>query len=317
MAPVCNNDDVAHVTAFAPATVANLGPGFDILGLALKGIGDTVTARLTGRSGVTISSILGDGGALSTVAEENTASVAAVETLRLAGLEAGVELELTKGLPLGSGLGSSAASAAAAAMAVNLLVGSPLRKVDLVGPCLEAEAVVSGRHADNVAPALLGGLVLVRSVDPLDLVRLPLPDDLFVVVVTPALEVSTREARSCLAEMVPLAAMVRNTANLAAMISACYSGDLALLARCVTDQVVEPARAALIPGAREVMDSALQAGALGSSISGSGPSIFALCRSLRSARDIAVAMGAAFAAHDLQTSEIISPADCPGARRLS
>lgn len=317
MAPI-NNNSPAQVTAFAPATVANLGPGFDVLGLALGGPGDTVTARLaTGTGGVTITEIKGDGGALPRATAKNTAGVAATETLRLAGVEVGVELELTKGLPLGSGLGSSAASAAAAAMAVNLLVGSPLRKVDLVGPCLEAEATVSGRHADNVAPALLGGLVLVRSVAPLDLVRLPLPDDLFMVVVTPRLEVSTREARACLADSVPLEAMVRNSANLAAMISACYSGDLALLARCVVDHVVEPARATLIPGAREVMNAALQAGALGSSISGSGPSIFALCRSARSARDVAAAMGAAFTRHDLQTSEVISPADCPGARRLS
>ncbi len=317
MAPVNTSNAPAQVTAFAPATVANLGPGFDVLGLALRGPGDTVTARLSPGDGVTMARIDGDEGALPTAAEENTAGVAAAETLRLAGVDAGVELELSKGLPLGSGLGSSAASAAAAAMAVNLLVGSPLRKSDLVGPCLEAEAVVSGRHADNVAPALLGGLVLVRSVDPLDLVRLPLPQDLFVVVVTPRLQVSTREARGCLSDSVPLEAVVRNTANLAAMISACYSGDLALLARCVRDEIVEPARARLIPGAREVMDAALQAGGLGSSISGSGPSIFALCRSERSARDIAAAMVAAFQRHDLQTEQVISPADCPGARRIS
>ena len=317
MAPIYNSrQQGAQVAAFAPATVANLGPGFDILGLALRGAGDTVIARLAGRGGVTITRVTGDGGVLPMSTVKNTAGVAARETLRLAGVEADLELEIHKGLPLGSGLGSSAASAAAAAMAVNLLVGSPLRKVELVGPCLEAEAAVSGRHADNVAPAMLGGLVLVRSVDPLDLIRLPLPDDLFVVVVTPQLEVSTREARACLSETVPLAAMVRNTANLAAMISACYSGDLALLARCVCDVVIEPARAALIPGARQVMDRALEAGALGSSISGSGPSIFALCRSLRSARDISAAMIKTFNRHDLQATELISPADCPGARRL-
>ncbi len=311
-----NNND--QVTAFAPATVANLGPGFDVLGLALEGAGDTVTARLTGDDGVTITRLDGvEDGALPTSAEQNTAGVAAAATLRLAGVDAGLELELTKGLPLGSGLGSSAASAAAAAMATNLVLGAPLRKADLVAPCLEAEAVVSGRHADNVAPAILGGLVLVRSVAPLDLVRLPLPEGLFVVVVTPALEVSTRAARGCLAPQVPLSAVVHNSANLAGLISACHSGDLALLARCVRDEVAEPARAALIPGARKVMDAALEVGALGSSISGSGPSIFALCPSERIAGDVAAAMGATFSDHDLQSSDIISPAECPGARRLS
>lgn len=305
------------VTAFAPATVANLGPGFDVLGLAIAGPGDRVVARRVEGQGVRLVQVVGDNGTLPRTAEDNTAGVAAAEVLRLAGIQAGVELELTKGLPIGSGMGSSAASAAAAAMAVNLLVGSPLRKVDLVGPCLEAEAVVSGRHADNVAPALLGGLVLVRSVDPLDLVRLPLPDGLYVVVVTPDLVVSTREARGCLAPEVPLSAVVHNSANLAGLISACHSGDLALLARCIHDEVAEPARAALIPGARQVMDASLEAGALGSSISGSGPSIFALCPSARIAGEAAAAMGAAFSAHDLQSNEIISPAECPGARRLS
>ena len=304
------------MTAFAPATVANLGPGFDVLGLAIAGPGDRVVARRVEGQGVRLVQVVGDNGTLPRTAEDNTAGVAAAEVLRLAGIQAGVELELTKGLPIGSGMGSSAASAAAAAMAVNLLLGSPLRKPQLVGPCVEAEARVSGRHADNVAPALLGGLVLVRQLDPLDLVRLPLPDDLTVVVVTPQLSVSTRAARDCLAPDVPLAVAVANSANLAALVSACYSGDLALLARCVTDRIAQPARAKLIPGANQVMEAALEAGALGSSISGSGPSIFALCRSERSARDVAAAMLAAFARAGLDATEVVSPADCPGARRV-
>ena len=302
------------VRAFAPATVANLGSGFDVLGLALMGAGDTVTARLVAEPGVRIFAITGDGGRLSSDAARNTAGIAATHTLRRAGMDAGIELEICKGLPLGSGLGSSAASAAAAAWAVNLLLGSPLRRAELIAPCVEAEAAVSGRHADNVAPALLGGLVLVRSVDAADIVRLPLPEGLMVAVVTPVHEVSTRDARAALPADVPLAQYVRSTANLAAFVSACYSGDLALLSRALEDDIVTAARAKLIPGCREVIAAALGAGALGSSISGSGPSMFALCRSERSASEAAAAMREAFRGAGLESSVMLSPADCPGAR---
>ncbi|MDP3773904.1 MAG: homoserine kinase [Gemmatimonadales bacterium] len=304
------------VSAFAPATVANLGPGFDVLGLALAGPGDTVTARFAAERGVRIVSITGDGGALPADAQRNTAGIAAARTLERAGVAVGVELEIAKGLPIGSGLGSSAASAAAAALAVNVLVGSPLRKTELIAPCVEAEAAVAGRHADNVAPALLGGLILIRSIDPLDLIRLPIPQGLTVAVVTPRHVVDTRAARAALPRDVPLPQMVLGTANLAAFASACFSGDLALLARCMTDDVVTSARAHLIPGCADVIAAALKAGALGSSISGSGPSIFALCHSERMAADAARAMSEAFLRAGLESSTVLSPADCPGAREL-
>lgn len=302
------------VTATAPATVANLGPGFDLLGLALSGLGDLVTARLTPGAGVSVARIEGDGGRLPQEPAENTAAIAARATLARAGVSAGVELELVKGLPIGSGLGSSAASAAAAAFAVNELIGGPLRKVDLVEPCLEAEAVVSGRHADNVAPALLGGLVMVRGTDPLDLVRLPVPEGLLVVVVTPAFELATRRAREVLPESVPLGSSIRSSANLGTFVAACFSGDLGLLGRALSDEIVTPARAPLIPGCREVMSAAARAGALGSSISGAGPSIFALCHSPATAARVAQAMVAAFKRAGLEATHVVSPADCPGAR---
>jgi homoserine kinase len=305
-----------EITAFAPATVANLGPGLDVLGLALATPGDHVTARLKAGSGVTIATVTGDGGALPLDPATNTAGIAATATLAAAGITTGVALTLEKGMPIGSGLGSSAASAAAAAYAVNLLIGAPLRKIELVGPCLVAEAAVSGRHADNVAPALLGGLILVRSLDPLDLVRLPVPEGLVVTVVTPAMELATRTARAALPKDVPLESLVANSASVGALVSACYSGDLGLLARSMTDAVATPARAPLIPGCTQVIEAALDAGALGSSISGAGPSIFALCRSERSAGEVAAAMIGAFAAHGLRSSAIVSPADCPGARRV-
>jgi len=302
--------------AFAPATVANLGPGFDVLGLALSGAGDVVTARRVPSPGVRLLAVRGTSGEIPADAASNTAGIAAREVLARSGIDAGVELELDKGLPSGSGLGSSAASAAAAAVAVNLALGSPLRKAQLLEPCLAAEAAVSGRHADNVAPALLGGIVLVRGLDPPDLVRLPAPAGLHVAVVTPAFELSTRAARAALPERVALGDLVRTTANLAGLVTALHSGDLGLLARSLHDPVVTPARVALIPGAAVALEAARDAGALGASVSGSGPSLFALCRSLRNAHEAAEAIASAFAAAGLASSRIVSPAESPGARKL-
>jgi homoserine kinase len=304
------------VSAFAPATVANLGVGFDVLGLAVAGRGDRVTVSEGDGPGIRLLEVSGDGGRLPRDPERNTACIAARETLRAAGLEVGLELTVQKGLPLGSGLGSSAASAAAAALATNALLGGPLRRAELVAPCVEAEAAVSGRHADNVAPALLGGLILIRALDPMDLVRLPLPPELTVAVVTPALELPTKAARAALPAAVPLAERVRATADIAAFVAACYSQDLALMARCFGPDPITEARAALIPGSHRALAAADQAGALGRGISGSGPSLFALCRSKESAGRVALAMQEAFhdAGHPAET--LVSPAECPGARIL-
>lgn len=311
------------VTAFAPATVSNLAVGFDVLGLALGGAGppgDTVTARLTDQPGVCIvsaTSTLPDAPALTTDPARNTAAVAATATLRAAGISAGVELSLVKGLPIGSGLGSSAASAAAAAMAVNLLLGSPLRRAELIAPVIEAESAVSGRHADNAAPAVLGGLVLVRSLDPLDVVRLPVPESLWIVVASPRFELLTRRSREALPSSVPLKEMVAMTAGIAALVSACHSGDIGLLARALSvDDPVTRARIGLIPGGAGVIQAAVDARAVAASISGSGPSIFALCRGRHDAAGIAQAMRDAFARAGLECTLHQSPADCPGARRV-
>ena len=302
---------------FAPATVANLGPGFDILGLALLEPGDRVVARRVPEPGTRLAAVRNDGGTLPWEPTANTATIAAAEVLAMAEIEVGVELELDKGVPIASGLGSSAASAAAGALAVNLLLGSPLRKRDLIKACLEAESAVSGRHPENAAAALLGGLVLVRSADPLDVVRLPLIDDLTVVVVTPEFELTTKKARAVLPTEVSLQAMVRNSADLGALVAALHSGDLGLLGRTIDDRVVTPARAELIPGCREVFKAAVDKGALGSTISGAGPSVVSLCHSVRNAKEVAAAMQAAFLdTAGLRSGSVISSADCPGARKL-
>lgn len=301
------------VRAFAPATVANLAAGFDVLGLAVEGLGDVVEARIAAAPGVRIAAVTGDGGQLPRDPGLNTAGVAAMEVLRRSGTSCGVELIVHKGLPLGSGLGSSSASAAAAAVAVARLVAPDLSDRELVGACVEAEAVVSGRHADNVAPAILGGLVLVRSVDPLDLVPLPVPTGLWIAVVTPAISIRTRDARQVLPRTVPLSTLVSATANLGALVAACHSGDLDLLGRALVDPVAGPAREPLIPGCDGALTAARQAGALGAGISGSGPTLFALGR-----REVvgaaAQAMVRVFGDVGLGAVAHTGPAGGPGAR---
>ncbi len=302
------------VSAFAPATIANFGPGFDILGAAIEGLGDTVSVELAPGHDVTLRSVQGDHGMLPRVSARNTAVIAAKATLKKAGVTLGLQIDLSKGLPIGSGLGSSAASAAAAAYATNRIIGSPLRRSQLIGPCVEAEAAVSGRHADNVAPALLGGLVLVRSLEPMDVIRLPIPSGLAVIVVTPAMSLPTKEARAVMPKVLPLQESVDNAANLGAFIAACHSGDITLMGRCVIDGIATPARLGLVPGGELVMTRAMESGALGAAMSGAGPSFFALCRSFRSARECGTAMAGAFKEAGLSCTVSLSRLDCPGAR---
>jgi len=306
-------------TASAPASIGNVGPGFDILGLAVQGPEDRVTARLANHGEVRIIAIDSPhpGAAdLPRDIDRNTAGIAAVHTRRAAGREdAGIDLEIHKGIQLESGLGSSAASAAAAAFAVNHLLGCPLRTADLIGPCLEAEAAVSGRHADNVAPALLGGLVLVRSLgDRPRAQRLPVPAGLLTVVVSPEARLSTRLAREAVPKTIPLEARTRNAANIATFISACFSNDIGLLTECIEDDVVAAARLPLIPGGERAIQAARAAGALAATISGAGPSLFAFCHSEPVAESIAVRMVAAFGEEGINARAVISPADCAGAR---
>lgn len=306
------------VTAFAPATVANLGPGFDLLGVAVTGPGDRVSARWSERAGVHLEQIEGDGGLLPRDPERNTAAIAAREVLALTGETGrGVALRLVKGLPLGSGLGSSSASAAAAAWAVNLLLGRPLEREALLPAGLEAEAAVSGRHADNIAPALLGGIRLVRGVAPLEILALPVPADLWFALVTPDFELSTRRARRVVPRTVPMADHVANSGALAAMVAALCSGSAARLGAAMQDRIVEPARAPLIPGCDAVRDAARAAGAAGVVISGAGPTICAVTTSEASARAVAAVMQDAFrAAAALESRSRVAQVDGQGAREI-
>lgn len=295
----------SSASAFAPATVANLGPGFDFLGCAVEGQGDVVTATLRpdlfGGS-VQISGCVGDGGRLSLVPSQNCCGIAAAATLQLLGVRsAGVSLAIRKGLPLGSGLGSSAASAAAACWAVNLLFGQPLSRAQLVAAGLVSEAAVSGFHADNIAPALMGGFSLVCSYAPLTLRPLPFggpPESLWFVLVTPVFEAPTREMRAALPAAVSRQVHVANAAAGAQLVAAILTGDAALLGAALGagDTIVEPARGPLIPGFFAVKAAAAAAGALGCTISGAGPTVVALAPSADAGRRIAAAMAAAFRA---------------------
>jgi len=283
------------VTAFSPATVSNVACGFDVLGFPMEEPGDTVSARVIA-AGVEIDGILNDGGRIPREPAKNTASVAAKALLEMLGEKRGVALTITKGLPLSSGLGGSAASAAAAVVAVNALVGGKATRDQLVEAALVGEGLgKGGAHPDNIAPAICGGFVLVRHPHPPDIIRLPIPKGLTCVVIHPDLEVETAKARALLGTDVPLADAVKQWANLGALIHALHTSDFDLLSRSLEDSIAEPRRAPLIPGLADIKKAAKDAGALGSSISGSGPSVFALCRDRATADRVAAAMTAAVA----------------------
>lgn len=278
-------------SAFAPATVANLGVGFDILGLAVREPGDTVIAEWTEVPGVTITAIEGDGGKLSLDPVKNTAGIAAATVLKLAGVTHGVSLVIKKGLPRSSGLGSSAASAVAGAVATNAILDTQLSSADVLTASLEGEALVSGYHADNVAPCLFGGITLIYGLQCDDIVRLPVPAGLHLALVTPAVEVPTASARAVLPASVPLKAMVAQTAGVARLVDALYRGDLeAMAAAMEADGIIEPARAHLMPMLHEVRSAVKAVGALGLVISGAGPTLCAICGDEDGARRAATAM---------------------------
>lgn len=313
------------VTVFAPATVANVGSAFDVLGFAVATPGDTVTARISDTPGVTIAEVSGDGGALSNDPTRNTAGVSvralldALQRRDAARYSArGIEISLHKGLPIGSGLGSSSASAVAAVVAANELLGSPLTRSELLPFAMEGERVACGAaHADNVAPALLGGFVLIRSYAPLDVVHLPTPADTWVTVLSPQLELKTQDARKVLKRSVPLEAAVSQWGNVAALVAGIYQNDTRLMGRALEDKIVEPERAQLIPGYGAAKEAALVAGAAGCSISGSGPSLFALSESETIAAAVGDAMVRAFAEIGIESTSYVSRVNSAGATIVS
>ncbi len=302
------------VTAFAPATVGNVGIGFDILGHTVQSVGDRVTAARSATRGVRIRSITGVHTDLPKEAERNTAGKAVMSLWQSSGAPGGVELDIDKGIPLGSGLGGSAASAVAAVVAANALLDRPRPPLELLKFAMHGEQVASGSiHVDNIAPSLFGGLVLTVGVDNPRIKQIPVPAPIRCVLVHPHMVLSTLEARGILSRTVTLSDFVWQTANLAGFISGCYSNDLDMIRDSFEDVVIEPQRQALIPGFRDVRAAAMAGGALGCSISGAGPTVFAWCESAR-AEGIRDGMAAAFAAHGLTSDGWITSIEPAGAR---
>jgi len=275
------------VKAFAPATVANVSCGFDILGFAIDAMGDTVELIRKDEPGLTVVSIEGDEGRLPYDVEKNTCAVAIQAMLDELGQQVGMDIYLHKGLPLGSGMGSSAASAVAALVAANRLLGDPFEKKALLPFAIAAEKAACGAgHADNVAPSLLGGFVLIRDYHPLDVIKLHVPDGLYCSLLHPHFELKTSDSRSVLRDQISLKHSTIQSGNVAGFIAGLYREDFDLISRSLKDVIAEPYRAVLIPGFYEMREALKSIGALGMGISGSGPTLFALSKGSEKAEEI-------------------------------
>ncbi|MEI6848300.1 MAG: homoserine kinase [Chlorobiaceae bacterium] len=317
------------IKGFASATVGNVACGFDVLGFAITEPGDEVILTLDEEkkidSPVSIMTITGDGGTLPLDPKKNTASFVVLKFLEYIRTHKQIDftghifLELKKNLPLSSGMGSSAASAAAALIAANELLGNPCSKMELVHFAIEGERVACGSaHADNAAPAILGNFVLIRSYTPLDLITIPSPEQLYCSLVHPHTELRTSYSRSVLPTEIPIKLAIQQWGNVGALVNGLLTSDYDLIGRALVDVVAEPKRAPLIPGFFNVKQAAIDAGALGCSIAGSGPSLFAFSSSEKIALEVGLAMKEAFfrSKGSLQSDMWISPICKQGARIL-
>ena len=306
------------IKVFAPATVANVACGYDILGFAIDQPGDEVIGYLSDKPGLRITKITGDEGKLPYEVEKNTASFAAMRVLEHLGKTGiGIEMEIHKKMPFSSGLGSSSASAVAGAMIVNELLENPLSKKDLLHFAVLGEQVADGAyHADNVAPSLLGGLILIRDNPSLDVHSIPFPDGLYASVVHPQIKIRTADARAILSDKVTLNQTIEQTGNVAGLIVGMYNSDLDLIGRSLNDVIIEPQRAQLIPHFHKVKEAALNQGALGCSISGAGPSVFALSINQSIAEKVGQAMHKAFFDNGIENELFVSTINREGAIRI-
>lgn len=282
-----------EIKLFCPATIANLSCGFDVLGLCLTTAGDEMIIRKSDVKGVRITKIVGADLPLET--ENNVAGVAALAMLEEVETEFGFEIEIYKNIKAGSGIGSSAASSAGAVFGINELLGRPFTRKELVKFAMQGEKLASGNaHADNVAPCLLGGFTLVRSSNPLDIIKIDSPSELYATVVHPQIELKTSDARSVLKQTVSLKSAITQWGNVGGLVAGLYTNDYELIGRSLHDEIIEPIRSMLIPGFDLIKKTAYENGALGSGISGSGPSIFALSKGEETAEKIAKAMSAVY-----------------------
>lgn len=282
-----------EIKLFCPATIANLSCGFDVLGLCLATAGDEMIIRKSDVKGVRITKIVGADLPMET--ENNVSGVAALAMLEEVETEFGFEIEIYKNIKAGSGIGSSAASSAGAVFGINELLGRPFTRKELVKFAMQGEKLASGNaHADNVAPCLLGGFTLVRSSNPLDIIKIDSPSELYATVVHPQIELKTSDARSVLKQTVSLKSAITQWGNVGGLVAGLYTNDYELIGRSLHDEIIEPVRSMLIPGFDLIKKTAYENGALGSGISGSGPSIFALSKGKDTAEKIAKAMSAVY-----------------------
>ena len=307
-----SNEGARPVRASAPGGIGNLGPALDVLGCAVRGARDEITVAWRDEPGIEVA----DAGHpdLPRDAARHTAALAAAAVLKRAGeSRRGLTLWCRKGLPLSGGQGGSAASAVAGAVATNALLGNPLGTDDLLASCLDAESTVAGRHLDNIAASLLGGIVLVRTLDPIEVIKLPVPTGLVLVLVHPAQRLMTIDSRRALPAQVSRADAIHQIGNSSAMVAACFNGDVALFGRAIDDRIAEPARAPLLPGFLAAKRAALDAGAFGVSISGSGPSAFAVVSDDMIAHAVATAMRDAYTGAGLECTTSVTRVDRDGA----
>ncbi|MGF1923725.1 MAG: homoserine kinase [Bacteroidia bacterium] len=305
-----------EVKVFAPATVANVVCGFDVLGFAVNEPGDEVVMRLVDEPGVRLLKITGDDGRLPLDSAKNTVSASVQHYLKhLDRVDVGVEIELHKKMPIGSGLGSSSASTVAGLFAINQLMGNLLTPRELVPFAMMGEELACGYgHADNVAPALMGGFVLIRSYEPLDIIALPTPTNLFAAIVYPEVDVPTKDARQMIRSKVLLKDAVTQWGNVAGLVSGLFLNDIDLVGRSMKDVLIEPVRSILIPGFETLRSLAMENGAVGFGISGSGPSVFALAKDEDTARKITVAQQEHLAKLKINCNAYVSSVNANGPR---
>jgi len=306
-----------EVRVFAPATVANIACGFDVMGFAIDEPGDELVLRISSNPGVRITRITGENGKLPLEASLNTAGKPILSMVKDLNITCGIEIEIHKRMPLGSGLGSSAASAVAAAFALDRLLELNLTKEQLLPYALEGEQLASGSiHADNVAPCLYGGFVIIRSYSPIDIIELDVPENLYCTVIHPQIEISTKESRRILPTEIPLSKAITQWGNTAALVAGLLKSDYELIGRSLQDVVIEPVRSQLIPGFYNIKKAAMDLGALGCSISGSGPSMFALSTSMETATNIGFAMQKSLLEYQLQAEVYVSKINNNGPKVL-